>query len=68
MDGCGPTIMPKQGQPVFRTSMRDLQELVTGTTLPFSAKGIMTPVDAEACLEAGISIIVVSNHGALDTY
>ena len=63
LDGCGSTIMAKHGQPVFRKSKRELQELVRCTTLPFIAKGIMTPEDAEACVEAGVSIIAVSNHG-----
>ena len=63
LDGCGSTIMARHGQPVFRKSTRDLQELVECTTLPFIAKGIMSPEDAEACVEAGVSIIAVSNHG-----
>lgn len=63
LDGCGSTIMARHGQPVFRKSLRDLQELVRFTTLPFIAKGIMTPEDAEACAEAGARVIGVSNHG-----
>ena len=63
LDGCGSTIMARHGQPVFRKSTGDLQELVECTTVPFIAKGIMSPEDAEACVEAGVSIIAVSNHG-----
>jgi isopentenyl diphosphate isomerase/L-lactate dehydrogenase-like FMN-dependent dehydrogenase len=63
LDGCGSTIMARHGQPVFRKSIKDLRELVRCTTLPFIAKGIMTTDDAEACVEAGVSIIAVSNHG-----
>jgi isopentenyl diphosphate isomerase/L-lactate dehydrogenase-like FMN-dependent dehydrogenase len=33
------------------------------TSLPFIAKGIMTPEDAEDCLEAGVRVVAVSNHG-----
>ena len=63
LDGCGSTIMARHGQPVFRKTPRDLKELVEYTSLPFITKGIMSPEDAEACAEAGVSIIAVSNHG-----
>ena len=63
LDGCGSTIMAKHGQPVFRKSVKDLRELVEFTSLPFIAKGIMTPEDAEACVEAGVKVVAVSNHG-----
>jgi len=63
LDGCGSTIMERNGQPVFRKSIKDLKELVAFTSLPFIAKGIMTPEDAEACVEAGVRVISVSNHG-----
>ena len=38
-------------------------ELVKATNLPFIAKGIMHPDDAQAMVDAGVSAIVVSNHG-----
>jgi 4-hydroxymandelate oxidase len=63
LDGCGSTIMARNGQPVFRKSVKDLKELVGFTSLPFIAKGIMTPEDAESCVEAGVRVISVSNHG-----
>ncbi|EFK09778.1 dehydrogenase, FMN-dependent [delta proteobacterium NaphS2] len=63
LDGCGSTIMERNGQPVFRKSIKDLKALVAFTSLPFIAKGIMTPEDAEACVEAGVRVIAVSNHG-----
>ncbi|MCP4605711.1 MAG: alpha-hydroxy-acid oxidizing protein [Proteobacteria bacterium] len=63
LDGCGSTIMARHGQPVFRKSPEDIQELVESTSLPFIAKGIMIPEDAEACVEAGARVIAVSNHG-----
>jgi len=33
------------------------------TSLPFIAKGIMTPEDAIECAEAGVRVVSVSNHG-----
>jgi len=63
LDGCGSTIMAKHGQQVYRKTVGDLRELVRTTSLPFIAKGIMTPEDAEACAEAGVQVVAVSNHG-----
>lgn len=63
LDGCGSTIMAKHGQNVFRKSVRDIRELVHTTSLPFIAKGIMTPEDGEACVDAGVKVVAVSNHG-----
>ncbi|MBI9091457.1 MAG: alpha-hydroxy-acid oxidizing protein [Desulfobacterium sp.] len=63
LDGCGSTIMAKHGQPVFRKSAAEIRELVEFTSLPFIAKGIMDPDDAEACAEAGVKVVSVSNHG-----
>jgi len=63
LDGCGSTIMARHGQPVFRKTVKDLKELAEWSPLPFIAKGIMTPEDAEACVEAGVKLIAVSNHG-----
>jgi len=63
LDGCGSTIMARHGQDVYRKSVRELRELVQATSLPFIAKGIMTPEDAEACVEAGVRVVAVSNHG-----
>jgi 4-hydroxymandelate oxidase len=50
LDGCGSTIM-------YRKSIGELRELVRTTSLPFIAKGIMTPEDAEACVEAGVQVV-----------
>ncbi len=63
LDGCGSTIMARHGQPVFKKSARDIRELVEFSSLPFMAKGIMLPEEAEACVEAGAAVIGVSNHG-----
>jgi len=63
LDGCGSTIMALHGQPVFKKSVKDIEELVNFTTLPFIAKGIMIPEEALKCADAGASVIAVSNHG-----
>lgn len=63
LDGHGSTNFARAGKAVYRKSPREIQELVQATGLPFIAKGIMHPDDAEACAEAGVSAVVVSNHG-----
>ncbi len=63
LDGCGSTIMARHGQPVFRKSKMDIRELVEFTNLPFITKGIMSLEDAEACAEAGVKVVSISNHG-----
>ncbi len=63
LDGCGSTIMARHGQPVFKKSVKDIRELVKFSSLPFVAKGIMLPDEAQKCADAGASVIGVSNHG-----
>jgi len=63
LDGHGSTNFARAGKQVFRKSSSEIQELVLSTKLPFIAKGIMHPDDAQACVDAGVSVIVVSNHG-----
>lgn len=63
VDGCKAPIMTKYGKTVYRKSIEDLKELINSTSLPFIVKGIMTPEDALAAVEAGADAIVVSNHG-----
>jgi len=63
LDGCGSTIMARHGQPVFRKSVKNIRELTDFTSLPFIAKGIMTPEDAEDCVLGGAKVVSVSNHG-----
>ncbi|CAN5910179.1 alpha-hydroxy acid oxidase [soil metagenome] len=47
----------------------DLREIVSWTTLPVLAKGVLRPDDAATCVRAGVVGIIVSNHGGrqLDT-
>ena len=63
LDGCGSSIMALHGQPVFKKSAKDIKELVNFTTLPFIAKGIMIPDEAKQCVDAGVKVISISNHG-----
>ena len=63
LDGCGSTNMASHGQPVFKKSVKNIEELVTFTRLPFIAKGILLPDEAQKCVDAGASVIAVSNHG-----
>ncbi|PIE61146.1 MAG: alpha-hydroxy-acid oxidizing enzyme [Desulfobacterales bacterium] len=63
LDGAGSTIMARHGQPVFRKSETDLKELVSFSSLPFIAKGVMRPDEAARCAEAGVACVGVSNHG-----
>ncbi|MCF6247303.1 MAG: alpha-hydroxy-acid oxidizing protein [Desulfobacula sp.] len=63
LDGCGSTIMAKHGHPVFKKSSKDIEELVKFAELPFIAKGIMIPREARICVDAGVAVIAVSNHG-----
>ena len=44
-------------------SWRDLEEIRESTSLPLILKGVMTGEDARRAVEAGVSAIVVSNHG-----
>ena len=63
LDGCGSSIMAMHGQPVFKKSVKDIKELVSFSSLPFIAKGVMLPDEAQKCADAGVSVISVSNHG-----
>lgn len=63
LDGCGSTNMARAGQPVYRKSVAELRELVDHASIPFIAKGILDADDAEACVEAGVKVVAVSNHG-----
>ena len=62
-DGHGSTNFARAGKAVYRKSAAEIRELVQATGLPFLAKGIMHPDDAEACADAGVAAVVVSNHG-----
>lgn len=63
LDGAGLLTMKLFNQPVEPKSIEDLKELVNSTKLPFLVKGILSVEEARSCVEAGVSAIVVSNHG-----
>ncbi len=63
IDGAGLVTMAQMGQAVGPKSIEEISELAASTRLPFVLKGIMTCEDAASALEAGVSAIVVSNHG-----
>jgi isopentenyl diphosphate isomerase/L-lactate dehydrogenase-like FMN-dependent dehydrogenase len=68
IDAAGFMDMAKMGQPVGPKTQEDLSFIKKNTSIPFIVKGIMSAADAQACLDAGVDAIVVSNHGgrALD--
>jgi len=63
VDGAGLVTMALKGQAVSPKDKQEIKELVRSTKLPLVLKGIMTVEDALDSLEAGVSAIVVSNHG-----
>ncbi len=63
IDGAGSVNFAMAGDPVFRKSVDELRELRMATRLPFMVKGVMSSNDALGALEAGASVIAVSNHG-----
>lgn len=52
-----------RGQKGLARNFEAISELVRRTRLPFVLKGIMNADDARAAVDAGVSAIVVSNHG-----
>jgi isopentenyl diphosphate isomerase/L-lactate dehydrogenase-like FMN-dependent dehydrogenase len=44
-------------------SWEQLQGVMSETTLPWIAKGILTPTDARRAADAGAAAVLVSNHG-----
>lgn len=64
IDGAGIPGLLERGFPMGPKSVAQLRELRKfAPEAPFIIKGIMTPDDALRCVEAGVSCIVVSNHG-----
>jgi len=64
LDGAGLVTLRLKGVPVGPKTVEQLRSLRNhAPELPFIIKGIMTVDDALRCAEAGVSCIVVSNHG-----
>lgn len=63
LDSAGRAARATKGQTVEPKTLDQLKELVKASPLPLLFKGIMTPDEAELCIQAGAAGIVVSNHG-----
>lgn len=63
IDACGLITLALHGKPVMPKTVEEIREIVKSTKLPFILKGIMTADEAELAVKAGVSAIVVSNHG-----
>ena len=63
IDAAGLITLALHGKPVGPKTVEEIKQIVESTELPFILKGIMTVDEAELALEAGVSAIVVSNHG-----
>ena len=63
LDSAGRAARATKGQTVEPKTLEQLKELVKASRLPLLFKGIMTPDEAELCIQAGPAGIVVSNHG-----
>lgn len=63
VDGCGSYAMRTHDKKVYRKTPEEIRELVESTALPVVIKGIMTVEDAVSAADAGVKVVVVSNHG-----
>lgn len=49
-------------------STAQMKEFVEAAGMPFIVKGVLSPFDAERCIEAGVKGIVVSHHHGIMSY
>lgn len=56
------------GIPMKAKSFDELKDFVQASEVPFIAKGILSPKDAEKCAKAGCAGIVVSHHHGMMPY
>ena len=56
------------GLPMLAKSTEELTDFVQAAGVPFIAKGLLSPHDAEKCLKAGCAGIVVSHHHGIIQY
>ena len=56
------------GLPMKAKSTEELAEFVQAADVPFIVKGVLSPRDAEKCLKAGCSGLVVSHHHGIIQY
>ncbi len=55
--------MKLKNQAVEPKTIKQIEELVNSTNLPFIIKGIMSVEDAKNAIKAGAKVIYISNHG-----
>ena len=63
IDAAGLVTLKKMGRPVTPKTPAKLRQIIESTSMKFILKGVMTPEEAEAAVEAGADAIVISNHG-----
>lgn len=56
------------GLPMKAKSTEDLTDFVQAASVPFIAKGVLSPHDAERCMKAGCAGMVVSHHHGMIQY
>ena len=56
------------GLPMKPKSTEELADFVQAAGVPFIAKGVLSPRDAERCLRAGCAGLVVSHHHGMISY
>ena len=56
------------GLPMKPKSTSELAEFVAAAKVPFIVKGVLSPRDAEKCVEAGCAGLVVSHHHGMVQY
>lgn len=56
------------GLPMKAKTTEELSDFVQAARVPFIAKGVLSPHDAERCLKAGCAGIVVSHHHGMVQY
>lgn len=63
IDAAGLITLKELGQPVYPKTPQEIQKIVRSSQMKLVLKGIMTPDEAKAAVDAGAMAIVVSNHG-----
>lgn len=63
VDSAGLINLKLLGKPVNPKSPKELEELISATSLPFIIKGLVTPRAAKLAAEIGAYGIVISTHG-----
>ena len=56
------------GLPMKAKSTEELADFVRAAGVPFIVKGVLSPYDAERCVDAGCAGIVVSHHHGMKQY